>query len=69
MFKIEELQELKKHFENKGLCHRLSRGDDCRCPLCVLDDAIAAIKELEEELDLAKGRAENLIAERQYGEA
>jgi len=43
---VEDLQNLRKDYENRGLCHALS-NDDCNCPLCVIDDSIRILSRLK----------------------
>ena len=57
-----ELQELKKHFINQGICHVLS-DPECRCPLCVLDDASKVLKRVRNlfERGLMSREAQNFL--------
>lgn len=34
---LEALTELRKHFEDRGLCHILEKRGACDCPLCLID--------------------------------
>lgn len=43
---LEALTELRKHFEDRGLCHILEKRGACDCPLCLIDRVRAALSGL-----------------------
>lgn len=37
-----------------GCCRILSKGDECHCPICDVDDLVAAVREARAERDTAR---------------
>lgn len=46
----DRLRVFRQQFENRGLCHIVSLGHECPCPLCLIDACVEAVRPIASRL-------------------